>query len=395
MDISNFLGRNDSIFSSDLIVHGNEIDTIIQNSRILVIGGAGSIGQAVVKAIFCRNPKLLHVVDISENNLVELVRSLRSNIGYKSGEFATYAIDAGSIEFQALIKNKSTYDFILNLAALKHVRSEADPYTLMRMIKVNILDPISIMNQACFERENKYFCVSTDKAANPINMMGATKRLMERSLEATSYNNCISFARFANVAFSDGSLLHGFLRRIQNKEPFSAPKNISRYFMTPGEAAELCLFSCFLGEKLDIFIPKQEEVLEPTLFTEIAEKFLDTAGYEPYMCESEEEARENSDELIKLGKWPCYFFESDTTGEKMLEEFYTASETVDRKTFETMGVIKGTENKNTFCLDEFTAEIMNLRNGNNWDREKLLRITKKYLPEFSHFETGKYLNDRM
>ena len=214
MDLNKFLGRNQSIFSTDLNVRGYEIDTIIQSSKILVIGGAGSIGQAVVKAIFSRNPKLLHVVDISENNLVELVRSLRSNIGYNSGEFATYAIDAGSIEFQALLKNNSTYDYILNLAALKHVRSEADPYTMMRMFKVNILDPISIMHQACAERGNKYFCVSTDKAANPVNMMGATKRLMERALEVANHNNSISFARFANVAFSDGSLLHGFMRRM-------------------------------------------------------------------------------------------------------------------------------------------------------------------------------------
>ena len=219
----------------------------------MVIGGAGSIGQAVCHQIFKRDPKLLHVVDISENNMVELVRNIRSTIGYGSGIFETFAIDCGSSEFESLINHEGPYDYIFNLSALKHVRSEKDPYTLMRMISVNIFNTIKVTKLAKDMDAKKYFCVSTDKAANPVNMMGASKRIMEMFLMRESLTQNVSMARFANVAFSDGSLLHGFNQRFSKKQPFSAPNDVSRYFVTPEESGELCLLSGLKGNNRDIF----------------------------------------------------------------------------------------------------------------------------------------------
>ena len=221
-----------------------------------MIGGAGSIGQAVTKEIFKRNPRKLHIVDISENNMVELVRDIRSSDGYINGEFKTFALDAGSYAYDAFIKADGEYDYVLNLSALKHVRSEKDPYTLMRMVEVNILNTIKTIQQAKDKGIKKYFCVSTDKAANPVNMMGASKRIMEHFLMRESKDIDISTARFANVAFSDGSLLHSFNQRIQKKQPIVAPNDIKRYFVTPQESGELCLMSCLLGDTKDIFFPK-------------------------------------------------------------------------------------------------------------------------------------------
>ncbi len=231
------IGRNTELFEDDIKTFDSDLKLMVQNSKFLVIGGAGSIGQAVVKEIFKRNPQVLHVVDISENNLVELVRDIRSSLGYIDGDFRTYALDCASSEYEALIKNrKYPYDYILNLSALKHVRSEKDPYTLMRLIRVNIFNADALAKQAIEQKSKKYFCVSTDKAANPVNMMGASKRIMEMFMMKRSLDTKISMARFANVAFSDGSLLHGFNQRMQKKQPIAAPQDVKRYFVTPKES---------------------------------------------------------------------------------------------------------------------------------------------------------------
>jgi len=253
MNILNLIGRETEIFKDDLIAKEKELIHIINNSSFLVIGGAGSIGQAVTKEIFKRKPKKLHVVDISENNLVELVRDIRSSFGYIDGEFNTYALDIGSIEYDAFINSDGKYDYVLNLSALKHVRSEKDPFTLMRMIDVNIFNTCKTIEQSIANGVKKYFCVSTDKATNPVNMMGASKRIMELFLVKYSDKINISTARFANVAFSDGSLLHGFNQRINKKQPIVAPNDIKRYFVTPQESGELCLMSCIFGENGDVF----------------------------------------------------------------------------------------------------------------------------------------------
>lgn len=238
--------RNSALFNDDITTHANKINNLVQKSKFLVIGAAGSIGQAVTKEIFKRKPNLLHAIDINENNLVELVRDIRSSIGYIKGEFKTYAIDCASDELEILMHSNS-YDYVLNLSALKHVRSEKDSLTLMRMVEVNILNTIKTLNIASATGVKKYFCVSSDKAANPANMMGASKRIMELFLSNQKSSTLISTARFANVAFSDGSLLHGFTKRIEKQQPISAPNDVKRYFITPQESGELCLMSCLLG----------------------------------------------------------------------------------------------------------------------------------------------------
>ncbi len=389
------IGRANALFSSDTKFFSNELCAKIQSSKFLVIGGAGSIGQAVTKEIFKRNPKALHVVDISENNMVELVRDLRSTVGYGSGDFRTFAVDCGSLEFEALINNEGPYDYVFNLSALKHVRSEKDPYTLMRMIMVNVFNTVKTLKMAKEMGARKYFCVSTDKAANPVNMMGASKRIMEMFLLRESLTQEISMARFANVAFSDGSLLHGFNQRFAKKQPFSAPNDVRRYFVISQEAGELCLLAGLLGNNRDIFFPKLSEKLHLITFSEIAVRYLRDRGYKPYKCESEDEARDSAEGLIANGEWPCYFFKSDTTGEKDFEEFFTDSEDLDMDRFETVGVIQNQPDFDETKLDEFMNRVEELRSNATWIKEDIVKLYFSLLPEFAHKETGKYLDQRM
>jgi len=395
MSYLNLIGRNQELFSSDIESFSGKIDEIVSKSKFLVVGGAGSIGQAVTKEIFKRDPKSLHVVDISENNMVELVRDLRSTVGYGSGEFKTFALDCGSLEFQALMKNEVPYDYVFNLSALKHVRSEKDPYTLMRMVMVNIFNTVKTLRLAKEMGAKKYFCVSTDKAANPVNMMGASKRIMEMFLMRESLTQDISMARFANVAFSDGSLLHGFDQRFAKRQPFSAPNDVRRYFVTPQESGELCLLSGLLGYNRDIFFPKLSEKLHLITFSEIATRYLREHGYEPYECESEDEARDRAEELIAKKQWPCYFFKSDTTGEKDFEEFFTDNEDLDMERFETVGVIKNQPYFDEAKLDDFMNGIETLREIGTWAKDDIVKLYFGLLPEFAHKETGKYLDQRM
>ncbi|MDC1018388.1 UDP-N-acetylglucosamine 4,6-dehydratase [Pseudomonadales bacterium] len=395
MNLLSMIGRDEALFSSDIEAQENSLKNCVHESRFLVIGGAGTIGQAVAKEVFKRDPKVLHVVDISENNMVELVRDLRSTLGYGSGEFKTFALDCGSVEFEALIKNEGPYDYIFNLSALKHVRSEKDPYTLMRMIMVNVFNTVKTLRMAKELGAKKYFCVSTDKAANPVNMMGASKRIMEMFLMRESLTQEISMARFANVAFSDGSLLHGFNQRFAKKQPFSAPNDVRRYFVTPQESGELCLLSGLLGENRDIFFPKLSEKLHLITFSEIAVRYLRERGYEPYECESEDEARDRAEELIAKKQWPCYFFKSDTTGEKDFEEFFTDNEDLDMECFETVGVIRNQPDFDGVKLNDFMDGIEALREKGTWAKDDIVKLYFGLLPEFAHKETGKYLDQRM
>ena len=395
MDDLKIIGRQKALFSFDIKFFSKELCEKIQSSRFLIIGGAGTIGQAVTKEIFKRDPQALHVVDISENNMVELVRDLRSTEGYGSGDFKTFAVDCGSVEFEALIASEHPYDYVFNLSALKHVRSESDPYTLMRMIMVNIFNTIKTLQLAKEMGAKKYFCVSTDKAANPVNMMGASKRIMEMFLMRESLTQEISMARFANVAFSDGSLLHGFNQRFAKKQPFSAPSDVRRYFVTPQESGELCLLSGLLGNNRDILFPKLSEKLHLITFSEIAVRYLRERGYEPYECESEEEARDRTEELIANKQWPCFFFNSDTTGEKDFEEFFTDNEDLDMERFETVGVIKNQPDFDESKLDDFMNGIEALREKGTWAKEDIVKLYFGLLPEFAHKETGKYLDQRM
>ena len=395
MEILSLIGRTKVLFREDVKNAEDKLKKEVSNSRFLVLGGAGSIGQAVTKEIFKRNPKKLHVVDISENNMVELVRDIRSSFGYIEGDFQTFALDIGSIEYDAFIEADGQYDYVLNLSALKHVRSEKDPYTLMRMIDVNVFNTDKTIQQSIDKGVKKYFCVSTDKAANPVNMMGASKRIMEMFLMRRSEQIDISTARFANVAFSDGSLLHGFNQRIEKKQPIVAPSDIKRYFVIPQESGELCLMSCIFGENRDIFFPKLSESLHLITFADIAKKYLAEKGYEAYLCRNEDEARELINSLPEQGKWPCLFTTSDTTGEKDFEEFFTDKETLDMERFENLGIIKNTPEYDGELLALFDDTISQLKQQKAWTKSQIVDMFFKMIPDFGHKETGKYLDSKM
>ena len=395
MNILSLIGRTKGLFDEDILKHEKELKEIISSSSFLVIGGAGSIGMAVTKEVFKRNPKKLHVVDISENNLVELVRDIRSSAGYIDGDFRTFALDIGSDLYDAFIKSDGNYDYVLNLSALKHVRSEKDPFTLMRMIDVNIFNTDKTLQQSIENDTKKYFCVSTDKAANPVNMMGASKRIMEMFLMRKSAEIKISTARFANVAFSDGSLLHGFNQRIQKRQPIVAPNDIKRYFVTPEESGQLCLMSTIFGGNRDVFFPKLSENLHLITFAEIAEKYLEQIGYEPYICESEDQAREMVEELAKKKKWPCLFTKSDTTGEKDFEEFFTDTEVLDMERFHNLGIINNDLNVETDKILSFESKIAEMRKKGTWQKEEVVELFNRMIPNFNHKETGKYLDSKM
>ena len=368
--------------------------TISQN-RFLIIGGSGSIGNAVAREIFKRDPKALHVVDISENTLVELVREIRSTIGYGSGEFKTFALDCGSMEFIACVKEEGPYDYVFNLSALKHVRSEKDPYTLMRMIKVNIFNTIKSLQLAKDMGAKNYFCVSTDKAANPVNMMGASKRIMEMFLMRESltqkyfYGSLCKCSFFRRFSFT-------WLQPTCFKTPTSiCTKRYSPLFHDSTGIRELCLLSGLFGKNREIFFPKLSEKLHLITFSEIAIRFLKQLGYQAYKCASEDEARNRTEELINKKQWPCYFFKSDTTGEKDFEEFFTNDEELDMDRFDTVGVIKNQPNFDKTKLENFIKSVNKLQDKSTWTKGDIIKLFYGLLPHFAHKETGKNLDQRM
>lgn len=394
-EILHIVGREKKLFYEDISSNEDEIQKIVSNNRFLVLGGAGSIGQAVTKEIFRRNPKKIHVVDISENNLVELVRDIRSSFGYIDGDFQTFALDIGSIEYDAFIKSDGQYDYVLNLSALKHVRSEKDHFTLMRMIDVNIYNTVKTIQQSADNVAKKYFCVSTDKAANPVNMMGASKRIMELFLMKMGAKIPISTARFANVAFSDGSLLHGFNNRIEKNQPIVAPADVERYFVTPKESGELCLMSCLFGENGDTFFPKENDQFKLIDLKTVAINYLESKGYSSKECASEDEARDYINQRTDKKSWGCLFPISDTTGEKAFEEFFTDDETLDLNRFKEFGIIKSDFTYDETHLTHFVTRIDEMRENRSWTKEEIVVLFKKLLPGFDHEEKGKFLDSKM
>lgn len=391
------IGRNKQLFDADMAKYGDRINQAVSQSRFLIVGGAGSIGGAVVRALFARSPKRLHVVDIDENGLAELVRDLRSSLGYVTDDFHTYAIDCLRPEFQAMVNASDGYDYVLNFAALKHVRSEKDPYTLMRMIDVNIYGTMTTIESAINAGAKKFFCVSTDKAANPVNIMGGSKRIMELFLAQQSKHIDVSSARFANVAFSNGSLPYSWSQRLIKQQPIVAPKDVRRYFVTEVESAILCLFSTILGNNGDVFFPKLSEKLNLMTFSEMAVRYLESVGYEPVPCSDEQQARDRVKELAARKQWPVYFFKSDTTGEKDFEEFFTDTEDVDWYRFNELGVINAIHDSavDPIKLEAFTQRIHLLRNAGAWDKAALVDAINSLLEKFDHKEAGKHLDQKM
>lgn len=396
MNIYQILGRDKSLFAKD--INGSlssDLSEIVKNSSFLVVGAAGTIGRAVSREIFVRDPKLLHLVDISENNLVETVRDLRSSVGYGSGEFKTFCLDYGGEEFQQFITKAQNYDYILNLAAMKHVRSERDPFTALRMLKTNISFTVKLAKVARRMQVKNYFCVSTDKAANPVNLMGASKRAMELFLNRESASLNISLARFANVAFSDGSLLHGFSQRVAKQQPITAPRDIERYFISPQESGELCLVSCIFGANRDIFFPSPNTGLKLVNFQDVAKRYITELKYEIKEYDSEDEARSMARTDIVNGRWPCYFFDTDTAGEKPYEEFYTKNEKIDVVTYRTFGVIKNQLRFDDGILNEFAIELERMSGRSDILVSDLSAAIAKLVPDFVHYSKDKSLDERM
>jgi len=396
LNILELIGRSTPLFKHDIEQFDSELNNKISTSSFLILGGAGSIGQAVVKEIFKRNPRIIHIVDLNENNLTELVRDLRSSMGYISGEFKTFALDIGSEIFDVFMSDSQGYDYVLNFTAIKHVRSEKDPYTLSRMIETNIFNTDKTITQAIENNCKKYFCVSTDKAANPVNLMGGTKRIMEKVLMNRSQEISLSTARFANVAFSDGSLLHGFNQRILKKQPIVAPKDVRRYFVTPEESGQLCMLAAIFGENRDIYFPKLSEHLHLMTFSDIAIAFLKNLNYTPYICMTEDEARYKINELINKKQWPCLFFESDTTGEKGFEEFYTKDEEIEMNKFDGIGIIKNKKsNVDHIDLKRLREKYSTWIKNGDLSKEEIATELMHYLPELEYKDIGKYLDDKM
>ena len=390
--LTRILGRSSSLFQNDIDTARTSLNETIGGASVLIIGAAGSIGSAFVKQLAAYAPAKLHLVDLSENNLVEVVRELRSSSVALPTDFATYAIALGSPEFDAFL-NASAYDYVMNFSALKHVRSERDPYTLMRLLHTNVLTLADLTHK--LEASTQLFSVSSDKAVNPANLMGSSKALMERVLWGGPQKS--SSARFANVAFSDGSLLHSFQQRLAKGQPLSAPTDVRRYFISEQEAGQLCLLACFLGAEREVFVPKLNAKTDLYSFADIARIVLDTYGLSPQICEDEEEARVMAAKLSSDStQWPCCFSTSDTSGEKAYEEFYSEGDAVDNARFEQVAVVQEAFSKHEMqSLEELLSRLRELRSRGIWSKTDLIKLVKDAVPTLNHQETFKNLDQKM
>jgi FlaA1/EpsC-like NDP-sugar epimerase len=390
------LQREKSFLTPDIEGFDAVIRESVYGSRVLVIGAAGSIGGAFVKELIPYEPEVLDLIDISENNLAEVVRDLRSSGVTLPPKFATYSLDYGGPEMRALLE-KNHYDYVLNFSALKHVRSERDPFTLMRLLEVNVLSNarlIGWLKETHVPR--KIFAVSSDKAVRSGNLMGGSKAFMERVFLAHSDEIPFGSARFANVAFSDGSLLHGFKQRLEKRQPITAPNDVKRYFISHQEAGQLCLLGCFAGRNREITYSDFRPDRDMLTFSEIAKVFLKESGYQPFECASEEEALEMAANLDESSTdWPCYFSSTDTSGEKPYEEFVDPSEETDASRFSVMGVITKPVDYGAERTLAAVEELKALRESGQWTIEEIATIVKRAVPEINHVQSARNLDQKM
>jgi FlaA1/EpsC-like NDP-sugar epimerase len=429
--------RERSLLAEDFARYDAELHARIDGRRVLVIGGAGSIGSHYIKALLRFDVASLCVVDINENGLTELVRDLRSAGCYRMPkDFITYPVNFGDRVFEKLFRAHGPFDIVANFAAHKHVRSEKDSFSIEAMIENNVLRARGLLDLLLECPPQHFFCVSTDKAANPVNIMGASKKLMEELIMAYADRLPIKTARFANVAFSNGSLPLGFLERLSKRQPWSCPLNIKRFFVSPLESGELCLLASVMGASGDIVFPKLDETRDMIPFDQVAVDLLHALGMEPDVCRSEEEALEKMGKLVgsrqsavgsgeetanheyganeegvrtpelshfrtlelshfRTSSWPVYFFESDTSGEKAFEEFYTPGEVLDLDKFVNLGVVKNAKRRNLAEIDGIFAELRSLFEAQEVTKARVVEVLKDYLPNFEHIETGKGLDQKM
>jgi FlaA1/EpsC-like NDP-sugar epimerase len=389
--------RSESLLTKDLLNNYERLSDEINNKSVLVIGGAGTIGSSYIKALLKFHPSKLVVVDINENGLTELVRDLRSSVEYNIPiDFITYPINFGHKVFENLFINHGPFNIVANFAAHKHVRSEKDIFSIQAMIENNVLQARKLLDLLLKNPPEHFFCVSTDKAANPVNIMGASKKLMEELIMAYSSKLNITTARFANVAFSNGSLPLGFINRLNKKQPWSCPLGIKRFFVSPEESGQLCLIASVLGCSGDIFFPKLDENKDMIPFENIAKDLLKYLDLEIDLCYSDEEAKCKADLLTKDSKkFPVYFFGSDTSGEKTFEEFYTKDEILDQEKFQNLGVIKNSIKRDLTEIDSIFKNLTDIFLSNDISKQQIINALVKYLPNFEHIETGKHLDQKM
>ena len=379
-------------FDIDISSNSSLLFNEINNKNILVIGGAGTIGSSYIKQILKYKPSKITVVDINENGLTELTRDLRSSylLDYKP-EYITYPVNLLSNTFDKIF-NSDTWQVVANFSAHKHVRSEKDKISVEALIKNNVYGATKLLNLCELNPPKYFFSVSTDKAANPVNIMGASKSLMEKLIMSKKNNFRVSTARFANVAFSNGSLLDGFLYRLNKNQPLSCPEDIKRFFVTPEQSGQICLLATFLGQTGNIFFPKLDFHKDQIYFKEIALDFLRENGFEPVLVKSEREAKDFDFDKY-TSKYPIYFFKTDTSGEKTYEEFYTDEEDYEIKKYDSLGFINTSDVKISF--EDVESDFETVFNNSNSKKSDIVTIIKKYVPDFMHIETGKHLDQKM
>ena len=379
-------------FDSDILNNEIILNKALKSKNVLVIGGAGTIGSSYIKQILKFKPSKITVVDFNENGLTELTRDLRSSnlLDYKP-EYITYPVNLLSDTFDKIF-NSDTWQVIANFSAHKHVRSEKDKISVEALIKNNVFGAIKLLNLCEVYPPKYFFSVSTDKAANPVNIMGASKSLMEKLILSKKNNFRVSTARFANVAFSNGSLLDGFIFRLNKKQPLSCPSDIKRFFVTPEQSGQICLLATFLGDSGNIFFPKLDFHKDQIYFKEIALDFLKENGFEPELVQSEKEAKEFDFDKYS-NKYPIFFFKTDTSGEKTYEEFYTEEEDYEINNYESLGFINTSDIKISF--DDVESDFENVFNNPNSNKLDIVTVIKKYVPDFMHIETGKHLDQKM
>ena len=400
IDIPNFIRthitkRDHSFFQSDIETNNQTLWNEIKNKSILVIGGAGTIGSSFIKAILKFEPQKLVVVDTNENGLTELTRTLRSQGGqYVPGIYLTYPMNFGDPVFKKMFLEHQPFDIVANFAAHKHVRSEKDKFSIEAMIDNNVFKAKNFLDLLLKHKPKHFFCVSTDKAANPVNVMGATKKLMEEVIMAYSNDFKITTARFANVAFSNGSLLAGYIERLFQKQPISCPRDVKRFFVSPEESGQICMLACILGNSGDVFFPKLNNH-QLVSFKDITERFFKVSNRSVIHCESEKEAKKLASNLKYNDPYPIYYFNSNTSGEKLYEEFYTKNDTVELELFLSLGVIKNAKRSSLENLEKSLDELKATMNSVSYDKSELVKLLKVCVPDFEHIETGKNLDQKM
>lgn len=386
--------RPDSLFQQDIENFSDRLLKEISGKSVLVIGGAGTIGSSFIKALLPFKPGKLVVVDINENGLTELVRDCRSRADLSlPKDFKTYPVNFGDDVFTKIFEAEKHFDIVANFAAHKHVRSEKDAYSIEAMIENNVLKAKSLLDKLLLDPPSHFFCVSTDKAANPVNIMGASKKLMEECVLAYAQRIKITTARFANVAFSNGSLLASFLERLMKRQPLSSPSDVKRFFVSPQESGEICLLACVLGESGEVFFPKLDETKDMVNFADIIPSFLEEFGLEPQYYSTEESAKNHSF-LKGESKYPVYLFKSETSGEKLYEEFFTDEEELELARFKSLGVIRNATFRKSDELEELVQQIREMfKTG--IEKGQIVQLLKILMPGFEHIETGLNLDQKM